>query len=64
MQRTSYRKSSPDYGEENDTRDYGFKLKIKKNKNSCCILGASKINYLLVDHGNVLEETNLNNHNR
>ena len=30
MKRASYRKSSPGYGEENDTRDYGFKLKIKK----------------------------------
>ena len=26
----SYRKSSPGYGEENDTLDYGFELKIKK----------------------------------
>ena len=32
MQRASYRKSSPGYGEENDTRGYGFKLKIKKRK--------------------------------
>ena len=32
MKRASYRKSSPGYEEENDTRDYGFKLKIKKRK--------------------------------
>ena len=32
MQRASYRKSSPGYGEENDTRDYVYSLKIKKRK--------------------------------
>ena len=34
MKSLSYRESSPGYGEENDTHDYGFKLKIKEKKNT------------------------------
>ena len=32
MKSLSFTKSSPGYGEENDTHDYGLKLKIKKRK--------------------------------
>ena len=42
MKSLSYTKSSLGYGEENDTRDWEFKLKIKKRKIVFLHLGSLK----------------------